>query len=162
MTPGKIYRVTWQDDHERREYLSALARRYAELPEIRRAALRALRSAAVDGTDREQTAQAIFYFVRGAVPYRLEYGEQIETPGHILRDPSLGADCDGHSLLVASLLSSVGVPARLAFWADPGGADIHVSAQALTRRGWVNLDTTQRQAPGWTPPGMRAVFTEQI
>lgn len=164
MSMAQIYHtVAWQDDEHRRKHLKDLASRYAALPEVRRYTLRVLRAAAVKNTDPIGTIYAVYNYVKTMIPYRHEYGEQIELPLTLLRSPGLGADCDGHALLVATMLASVGIPTRLAFWSAGGtGRDLHVSAQARDMIEWVNLDTTQRQPLGWTPVGYTQTNTGLI
>jgi hypothetical protein len=97
------------------------------------------------GNDEVCKAKVLFYFVRDNVEYvsdpvAMEY---VQDARDVLF--SGGGDCDDHSILLASLMSSVGLKQRLVF--VPG----HVYNQvylpnALSRyrdeEGWVNVDAT--------------------
>jgi transglutaminase-like putative cysteine protease len=151
MKPTQINSVLWVSEEQRARDLEAIVEAYARRPEIRHAALTILRGK-VPGINREKTARVIAQWIRANVPYRLEHGEQIETPGYILRNPKLGADCDGHAILMASLARSVGVPTRLHFWRPTGTQHaVHVSSGFHDGREWVNVETTERRPLGWVP-----------
>tara|TARA_Y100001938_G_scaffold137827_1_gene202567 strand:+ start:144 stop:632 length:489 start_codon:yes stop_codon:yes gene_type:complete len=154
--------VTWIDDEHRRLYLKDLSGRFAALPEVRHYTLKVLRSAGVPSGDTDLAIQAVFNWVKRMVPYRHEYGEQIETPVYLLKNPTLGADCDGHAVLICSMLSSVGIPCRLSFWYAGAGPDVHVSAQAQSGLYWLNMDTTQNRPMGWKPARYNSRVTGSI
>ncbi len=87
--------------------------------------------------------KALFYFVRDNIAYVSERNEYLETPAEVL--VTGGADCDGHAILLASLLSSIGIPTRFVF--VPGHVYIQVyEEQALDKYKqeyhWITLDPT--------------------
>ena len=150
-----IYPITLKTPAERAHFFELIVYSYARQPEMRRRAQEILRDAGVKRPDADKTAAAIFDWVQHNVPYILEAGEQIETPAWVLREGvELGADCDGHAILVATLLESVGIRSDLVYWTAPGqtGAT-HVSAAYFDGVAWINLDTTQERPLGWAPPG---------
>ena len=118
----------------------ALARTRGAWPSMRHLALEATRG-------RADKAHAVGEWVQRRIHYTRERGEQLEAPEYTLRMQA--ADCDGHAILVAALLDSIGVPWRLAYWTRPGEA--HVNTQARTGEGWINLETTEPRPMGWTP-----------
>ena len=152
--PTKILPLDWRSHKERAQDLNILVDAYSRQPQIRHRTLEILKGAGVRRPDRTRTARAVFDYVQKTLPYHLESIEQIETPAHTLRNISLGADCDGHALLVATLLESVNIPAELVYWTPPAGKHpVHISAAFWTGTHWENLDTTQEEPMGWTPVG---------
>ncbi len=88
-------------------------------------------------------AKAMFYFVRDNIHYVPDPGtEYYESPYETLFSAS--ADCDGHAILLANLLSAVGIQTRFVF------IPRHVYVEAFIERShkfyggddWIPLDPT--------------------
>lgn len=75
--------------------------------------------------------------------------ETIQTPDLTLRDRC--GDCDDQALLVASLLQSIGRPARFIAVGTQRGAYQHVYTETPIGPDWVAMETTEQ---GW-PLGRR-------
>jgi transglutaminase-like putative cysteine protease len=111
--------------------------------------------------DRFGEIHALWDFVRNNIRYvrDIRNVETVHTPEQILRQES--GDCDDKSLLLASLLESIGHPT--AFWAigTKPGKFSHVLV--LTRVGpnkkWLPLETTEAVRIGWRPPVVEASMT---
>lgn len=102
-------------------------------------------------------AKAIYDAVRKRVryigdiaPIKMKNGdvEPIDTFQSAYRTWEFGAgDCDDHSILIASLLSSIGIPARLRVtapskWTDWGHIYVIAGLPAVSPSKWHALDTT--------------------
>ncbi len=88
-------------------------------------------------------SKALFYFVRDNFNYVGESGEYLMSSSEMLY--SGGDDCDGHSILLANLLQSVGIKTRFVFFPR------HVMVQAWlpdannrykVNDDWIFLDPT--------------------
>lgn len=108
--------------------------------------------------DRIGEIKALWSYVKNNIRYvrDIRNVETVQTPEQTLRQGS--GDCDDKSLLLASLLESIGHPS--AFWCigtEPGKFS-HVLV--LTRIGpkkWLPLETTVAEADfGWTPPVVKS------
>jgi transglutaminase-like putative cysteine protease len=76
--------------------------------------------------------------------------EVVQDPEKTLADGS--GDCDDHSVLLASLLESVGHPARfVAMGVTPAGGFVHVFTETRLGPGWVAVETTEPWAVGQRP-----------
>jgi len=134
------------------EVMRRLAKQYKSAPEVRELAI-----ALTNGLDAEDWAgevSALFYFVRDQIRYVLDVNEveTVQSPSDTLR---LGAgDCDDKSTLLASLLESIGHPARFAALAFQPDNFEHVLVETEMGRHWIALETTQPVAPGWYPEGV--------
>jgi len=117
-------------------------------------------------------AAAIYYFVRDHLRYvgdniNLEY---LQTPPMLLTKIKTGdapsGDCDDHTMLVASLLRSIGIPARIRITSYiPNGEWTHVFPQTFVSRRntglginnhnyeskqWITVDSIHNDKPfGW-------------
>ena len=79
--------------------------------------------------------------------------ELIHTPEGILDDGQ--GDCDDHTILICSLLESIGHPTRSKAIGFSPGDFSHVYAQTRCGGSWLSLDTTEEYRPiGWQPPGI--------
>ncbi|MCF7862212.1 transglutaminase-like domain-containing protein [Candidatus Woesearchaeota archaeon] len=88
-------------------------------------------------------AKALFYFVRDNIQYISDPpDEYIETPHEVLYNG--GADCDGHAVLLASLLESIGIKTELVF--VPGHVFIRAKIEKIPKsyqyNGYVYMDPT--------------------
>lgn len=126
--------------------------------------------------DRVCQIKAIHAFVRDRIKYLPDVRdvETIQTPDYTLRMGS--GDCDDQSVLVASLVESVGMQARFLAIAVGGGGFSHVSSQVLLGTRWVNLETIVPTLPqawnslpagtptpiGWFPPDATRVMPARV
>lgn len=79
--------------------------------------------------------------------------ELVQTPKRTL-DIKTG-DCDDKSVLLASLLLSIGIPARFFAVGLNGGPYSHVLVQARCGKSWVDLETILPGIEaGWSPPNV--------
>ena len=129
--------------------------------------------------DWECELNAIYYTVKeGEIPIPVDGGKQVvyvpslrfvddvknidtyPTAGKIIRWMAQGAngeDCDGHTILVASLLMAIGFLTGCAIVSKDGVTYSHIFPLAGVPKnnpqGWMALDTTVKEAfPGWLPP----------
>jgi transglutaminase-like putative cysteine protease len=94
---------------------------------------------------------AVHRFVRDSIRYvRDIHGvETLHTVERILSNAA--GDCDDKSVLVASLLESLGHPTRfLAIGFKPGSYS-HVYPETLIGNKWVTVETTEPVELGWKP-----------
>lgn len=100
--------------------------------------------------------------------------ETIQTPDYTLQHGS--GDCDDQSVLLASLLESIGRQTRFLAIAVRGGDFSHVSSQVMLGTRWVNLETILPTIPqawgtlpagtptpiGWFPPDATRVMPARV
>lgn len=80
--------------------------------------------------------------------------ETLQTPDVTLRDRA--GDCDDHSILVASLLQSIGHRVRfLAVGFRTLGPFAHVFTETHLGPYWRSVETTELKPVGWYPPGIK-------
>lgn len=103
-------------------------------------------------------AQAVLNFVRSTVRYTLDTNgvELIQTPDRLL-DTRFG-DCDDMSLLLATLLESIGHPTRFVAVGLSPGELTHVYVQTRIGDRWIGADPTEPYPLGWEPPNVADVF----
>lgn len=95
--------------------------------------------------------RALHEFVRDGVRYIKDVNgvETVQAPTYTLA--MRFGDCDDKSTLLATLLESIGHPARfLAVGAEPGRFS-HVLVETRIGAKWIPLETTAPVAPGWAP-----------
>lgn len=119
---------------------------------------------------------ALHSFVRDRIKYLPDVRdvETIQTPDYTLQQGS--GDCDDQSVLLASLLESIGRQTRFLAIAVRGGDFSHVSSQVLLGTRWVNLETILPTLPqdwngwpagspmpiGWFPPDATRVMPARV
>lgn len=103
----------------------------------------------------------IFDFVRDHIRYVRDINdvETLSTP-----DKTAAArigDCDDKTVLLATLLESVGYPTRfvVAGYSNPGDVE-HVYLQVFAVGEWIDADTTETQPLGYAPPNPVTVLIE--
>lgn len=130
--------------------MSRIVRYYKSQPEIRDVAISLTGQLA--GKDFVSEVATIFVYVRDSVRYIMDVDdmETIQTPDVTL---SLRAgDCDDKSVLLATLLSSIGHPTRFhAVGFSPNVLE-HVFVETKVGTRWVALDATEPYDMGWAPP----------
>jgi len=97
----------------------------------------------------------IFYFVRDRIRYVKDIRgvETLQQPDKTLELKA--GDCDDKSILLASLLESIGHPTRLIAVGFRPGSFSHVFVQTRVGSNWVSLETTEPNDLGWQPPNVR-------
>lgn len=111
----------------------------------------------------EQTAKdwrgeinALFEFVRDQIRYVRDIRdvETLHTADKVLE---LGqGDCDDKSILLASLLETIGHPTRFCAVGFTPDEYAHVLVQTKLADEWVSLETTEQVGMGWEPAGVVA------
>jgi transglutaminase-like putative cysteine protease len=112
---------------------------YRASPDVRVTAQTLVRDCA--SRDTICQVKALHAFVRDCIKYLPDVRdvETIQTPDYTLAMRS--GDCDDHSVLLASLLESIGKQTRFLAIAVRGGDFSHVSSQVFLGSRWVNLET---------------------
>jgi hypothetical protein len=113
--------------------------------------------------DEYSEAEAIFNFVRDRIRYVKDVNdvETLSTPMLTL-EGRLG-DCDDQTVLLASMLESVGYPTRFVVegYHAPGEYE-HVYMQALVFGQFIPMDPTEQHHMGWSPPDPVSQLVERI
>lgn len=108
------------------------------------------------GKDFVGELRAVQEWVRENVRYTRDIRgvESIQTPVKTLEIRQ--GDCDDHSILVATILESLGHKTRFVAMGFAPGKFSHVFAQARvgSKRGpvWLSIETTEPVEIGWKPP----------
>jgi transglutaminase-like putative cysteine protease len=107
--------------------------------------------------------EAVFHLVQQGIRYckDIHQVETLSTPTMTLAQ-RLG-DCDDQATLLATLLESIGYPTRfvIAAYQQPGMYE-HVYIQVYCHGQWLDLDPTEQQGIGWSPPGAVSIAVEQV
>ena len=100
--------------------------------------------------------KAVQDWVKNNIKYRKDVldVETLHLPETLLNVKS--GDCDDHSLLVASLLESIGHPTRFVAVGYSPDDYIHVFAETRIGNKWVSVETTENVPVGWQPENTRA------
>ena len=104
--------------------------------------------------DRIGEIRALFDFVQNEIRYvrdihnveTLHYAEQVLAQA--------SGDCDDKSVLLASLLESIGHPTRFNAVGFRPGEFSHVFVETRVGPKWLSLDTTEPYPMGWKPPNI--------
>lgn len=99
--------------------------------------------------------RAIQAYVRDQIRYTMDINgvETVQTPDKTIQFNQ--GDCDDKSVLTASLLESVGHPARfVAIGREPNVFE-HVLVETRVANKWVAVETTEPVALGWYPTGFQ-------
>jgi hypothetical protein len=141
------------------ERMSQYAAAAARSPMIRQAAL----MAASGHTSQASQAGGIWKWIRDRVRFRTdeetarpiaadpENTEVLIPPEHLLRMAQPSGDCDDFSMLAASMLLALGIPASFRTVAADPATDrySHVYVIAHTAEGTLPLDCSHGRFPGW-------------
>lgn len=127
-----------------------------------------IRQAAIDliylQPERDEGAEieAIYAHVRDRIKYVRDVHdvETVHDPVRVLRGRV--GDCDDKSVLLASLLESVGYPTRFVVTGYDGGDVSHVYVQVAAEGDWVDLDASEYMQVGDAPPDPTVVWYEDI
>lgn len=100
--------------------------------------------------------KAIYQFVRDNIRYVRDINgvETIHTAEKILEQGA--GDCDDKSILLASLLETIGHPTRFVAIGFAPGKFRHVFVETKVGDKWLVLETTEPVSLGWTPKGVKA------
>jgi transglutaminase-like putative cysteine protease len=96
-------------------------------------------------------------YVRGNIAFVKDINgvETIHTPEATIRNRA--GDCDDQSVLVASMLESIGHPTRfVAIKMKPFGPFVHVFTETRVGNRWLPVETTENWPVGMHPPKFAA------
>lgn len=106
----------------------------------------------LDSHDYAGEAREIFNFVRDQVRYVRDpvRAELVQDPAFTLKNRY--GDCDDKSTLLATMLESIGHPARfIAVGFTRPGEFEHVYVESKIGNRWIPMDATTRHSMGWSP-----------
>lgn len=105
---------------------------------------------------------AIQEFVKNHIRYTKDiFGvETIQSPSDTLR--LRAGDCDDHAILVASLLNSIGHPARFLAVGFRKKSFAHVLTETKIGGHWLSVETTEPVKVGWLPQGIKSRLEHNI
>lgn len=139
-----------------------LAREFKKDAGVRELATRLVRD--LPQYDTLGEVRALHAFVRDAIRYTNDIRgvETVQTPRTTL-ETGVG-DCDDKSLLLASLLESIGRPARFVAIDVGAGKLSHVLVETRVGRSgkWLPLETIKPVPAGWWPPGVTKKMTAHV
>lgn len=104
-------------------------------------------------------AKILHRFVRDKIRYVKDIRgvETVQTPDVTL---SIGAgDCDDKSVLLASLLESIGHPTRFVAIGFKPDDFVHVYPETRIGTSWIPLETTEPVEVGWSPKNVVSRLT---
>lgn len=143
------------------DQMIAWVRQYKINPEIRATAEQII--SPVPAKDAAGEVDAIFQWVRDEIRYTSDVRdvETLKSPDALLAQRF--GDCDDMSLLVATLLESIGKATRFvaAGYSAPGVFE-HVYAQVRLGESWVSLEVTEPVALGYEQPGIVAKMIRHV
>ena len=98
--------------------------------------------------------KAIHVFVRDRIRYLRDVRgvETLHTPDRILQNRA--GDCDDKTVLLASMLETIGHPTRfVAIGFKPNQcAHVYLEVRPGNKGAWMALETTEAVEVGWSPP----------
>jgi len=108
--------------------------------------------------DHVNETAVIFEFVRDQIRYVRDIrGVETLHTADMVMDYGQG-DCDDKSILLASLLESIGIPTRLVAVGFSNRPLSHVFVEANLSGKWIALETTEPQPMGWSAPGITSTM----
>lgn len=129
-------------------------------------ALRSLAASLVQPLDQKDFAgevKALHAFVRDRIRYLKDVDdvETVQSPDKTLQ---LGyGDCDDKATLLATLLKSIGHPARfVAIGTGKPGDYSHVFVDTFIKGRWIPLETTEPVPAGWSPPKITSYMIVKV
>ena len=131
-------------------YMRDLIRAGRKHPDVRAKALSLVNGFPQKAYARE--IRAIFNFVKNNIRYvRDTRGiELLHQPDKLLQIEQ--GDCDDKTILLCSLLESIGHPTRIEAIAQTNPLSFgHVFCATKLGNNWLPLDATEPRAPGWHP-----------
>lgn len=145
------------------ERMASIVRDYRKHPVIRQLAVEIRQAANVPSKDYLGEVKALHRFVREWIRYVKDVRdvETLQTPVRVLQNRA--GDCDDQSMLLASLLESLGHPTRfVAMGFERPDHYQHVLAETLIGRNWVAAETTLERPVGWSPPRQVARLIKNV
>lgn len=140
----------------------AMGRYGARSPKIRALAANIIKQAGIREKDYRAEADALAAWVRDNIRYMKDvYGQETVSPPEEVAFNMGAGDCDDQSVLLAALLSAIGVPTRFKVMGLTPQMYSHVYLQALPvpAHGWVTYDPIMQDKPvGWEVPKSRRVI----
>ena len=131
-----------------------IVRDYRKHPTVRELALRL--TSGNKQNDVVEDVKSLHAFVRDAIRY-VNDTRQVETLQTPLATLELRAgDCDDKSILLASLLESIGRPARFVAVGFRPQSFCHVMVEVKLGNKWIPLETIKNVPAGWFPANVRA------
>ena len=113
--------------------------------------------------DPHSEVAAIFDHVQNRIRYLSDVNgvETIATAAKTLAFKQ--GDCDDKSILLASLLETIGYPTRfvVAGYSAPGALE-HVYVQVCIDDEWVDADATEPHPLGWAAPDPVTIYFERV
>lgn len=106
--------------------------------------------------DFQAEAETLFNFVQSNIRYTMDIND-VETlhPAQWVLENGYG-DCDDFSVLLASMLESIGHKCRFMAVSFDGPEDFeHVLIQTKIGNRWIAADATEPNPFGWEPPGIQ-------
>jgi len=140
-----------QGTNETLKLMTQLVKEGKKAPGIRDQALFLIRG--LHQKDFPGEINALFEFVRDEIRYVMDINnvETVHMPEIVLAKRA--GDCDDKSLLLASLLESIGHPTRFKAIAMQLEDFCHVYVQTKLGAKWISLDPTEDYPMGWEPSG---------
>lgn len=127
-----------------------------ENPYIRNLAVEIVKTAGVPSHDVEGEVAAVFNWVRGNVRYTKD-PTRVELLPSAENVAKIGAeDCDGFTILIASLLGALGRETRLRVVGELPGNPTHIFPEIHLKGGWKALDATPKNLRGGQVPKFAA------
>ena len=132
--------------------MSRIVKRYKKSPALRELALNVIQDLPGRKNFAGQAARLQDY-VRNNIQYVKDINgvETIQTPDRTLKNR--GGDCDDQSVLLATLLETIGHPTRfVAIKLNPFGPYVHVFTETRVGSRWLAAETTEDWPLGAQPP----------
>ena len=139
---GPSWLVEFKDIDEELRYLRKVVSRFRQSPQIRDLATRIIQDAGAPMRDKKAQALAIGDWVQRNIYYVHELPERFAQPPETLRTKA--GDCDDSTVLVCSMLESIGIPSALVCMKLDGAWKHIFPAAHLPTGTLLPLDTTMR------------------
>lgn len=135
------------------EAMSRFVNQYKTNPQIFELARRIVQR--VRGESWPEEARAMLNFVRAHIRYTKDiHGvETVQSPVQTLRLKT--GDCDDLSVLLATLLASIGHPTKFVAVGFNRGSLSHVYVETRIGNNWVGMETTKPWPLGKKPPNIK-------
>lgn len=138
---GPSWFVEFENIDEQLRFLRSMVDKYRMRAFVRDKAMEIIRAAGIDQRNKKEQAIAIAAWVQSNVYYVHELPERFATPDETLRTKA--GDCDDQTVLIASMLESVGIKAALVCMSINGRWAHIFPAAIMTPRGTLlPLDST--------------------
>jgi hypothetical protein len=134
--------------------MSKLVHVYKKNTDIRHKAI--LLTNRLEQKDLKNEIKKLFNFVKYEIRYvrDIKGVETIQTPDKTIELKA--GDCDDKSVLLASMLESIGYSTRFVAVGFAPNSYCHVYPQVKLGKKWVSLETTEPVNIGWNPPNIQS------